>query len=95
MRSKRRRSRPAPLASSSLTRDAEIAEVLRALAEERGPQKSFCPSEAAQRLSEDWRPLMGDVRRVGAELGLKATQKGQPVDPLTARGPIRFQLDSE
>ncbi len=60
------------------------------LAAERAP-KTFCPSEAARLLSADWRLLMPDVRRVAATLPLIATQKGQPVDPLTAKGPIRLQ----
>lgn len=71
--------------------DAEIAAALLALAAERGAGKSFCPSEAARRLSDDWRPLMPEIRRVGADLGLRATQKGEPVDPRVAKGPIRFQ----
>lgn len=63
-----------------------------ALARARGPEKSFCPSEAARRLSDDWRPLMDDVRRVAGDLPLRATQKGEPVDPVRARGPIRLSL---
>lgn len=70
--------------------DSDIAAVLVALAKARGPDKSFCPSEAARRLSDDWRPLMPEVRRVAADLGLHATKKGQSVDPVTARGPIRL-----
>lgn len=72
--------------------DAEIAAVLMALAEVRGPSKTFCPSEAARRLAEDWRPLMPEVRRVAATLPLRATQGGEPVDPLAASGPIRLSL---
>jgi len=72
--------------------DDRIAEVLMDLAHRRGRAASFCPSEAARALTEDWRPLMPDVRRVAAGLPLTATQKGQPVDPLTARGPIRLCL---
>ncbi|MEX3014278.1 DUF3253 domain-containing protein [Gymnodinialimonas hymeniacidonis] len=72
--------------------DALIAEVLLRLATERAG-KTFCPSEAARAVAEDWRPLMPDVRRVAAELGLRATQRGVEVDPLTARGPIRLAQD--
>lgn len=75
-----------------MTTEAEIAAVLMRLAETRGPERSFCPSEAARALSSDWRPLMPDVRRVAAEIGLMATQKGRPVDPLTAAGPIRLRM---
>lgn len=71
----------------------EIAAVLMALAA--GRAGSFCPSEAARRLAGDWRPLMPEVRRVAAGLAaegrLVATQKGAPVDPATARGPIRLR----
>jgi len=70
--------------------DGDIAETLLALAAERGPGKSFCPSEAARRLSPDWRALMPELRRVAASLPLIATQRGVPVDPVTARGPIRL-----
>ena len=72
--------------------DEEIAAALMDLAYRRGIDKSFCPSEVARALAEDWRPLMSDVRRVAAELPLVATQKGRPVDPVNARGPIRLSL---
>jgi hypothetical protein len=72
--------------------DAAIAAVLMDLAHRRGAGASFCPSEAARALSGDWRPLMPEVRRVAAGLPLVATQRGQPVDPRTARGPIRLRL---
>ena len=62
------------------------------LAHQRGLAASFCPSEAARALAADWRPLMPEVRRVAAGLPLLATQGGQPVDPLAARGPIRLRL---
>ncbi|MGR3512157.1 MAG: DUF3253 domain-containing protein [Paracoccaceae bacterium] len=73
-----------------MAEDRYIAEVLMALADARGPDKSFCPSEAARRLADDWRPLMPEVRRVAATLPLTATQRGTPVDPRTAKGPIRL-----
>jgi hypothetical protein len=72
--------------------DNAIADVLLDLAHQRGVGKTFCPSEAARRLSDDWRPLMPEVRRVASQLDLLATQKGVPVDPLTAKGPIRLGL---
>ncbi|WP_300588597.1 DUF3253 domain-containing protein [Marivita sp.] len=72
--------------------DNAIADVLLDLAHQRGVGKTFCPSEAARRLSDDWRSLMPEVRRVAAQLDLLATQKGLPVDPLTAKGPIRLGL---
>ncbi len=69
--------------------DNDIKAVLLALAAER-TGRTFCPSEAARALADDWRPLMPDIRRVAATLPLVATQKGQPIDPLTAKGPIRL-----
>ena len=63
---------------------------------ERGPGKSICPSEVARALAIDWRPLMPSVRSEAASLiaagALAATQGGVPVDPVTARGPIRLGL---
>lgn len=70
-------------------RDA-IAAVLLQLAAERGAGRSFCPSEAARLVAEDWRPLMPEVRAVAKALGLRATQRGVAVDPVEARGPIRL-----
>jgi hypothetical protein len=72
--------------------DSEIAAALMRLATARGVERSFCPSEAARALSEDWRPLMPEVRRVAASLPLLATQKGHPCDPVMARGAIRLRL---
>ena len=69
--------------------DTDITQTLLTLAAERAPS-TFCPSEAARRLADDWRPLMPDIRRVAATLPLVATQKGKPVDPVRAKGPIRL-----
>lgn len=73
--------------------DDRIAAALMLLVRRRGPRASFCPSEAARALAADWRPLMPEVRRVAADLPLLATQRGRPVDPRTARGPIRLRLN--
>lgn len=76
--------------------DAEITDALLDLAHRRGRAKTFCPSEVARGLADDWRQLMPDVRRVAAQLQqeglLQAVQKGAPVAPITARGPIRLRL---
>ncbi len=82
----------APASGAMTPSDNAIADVLLDLAHQRGVGKTFCPSEAARRLSDDWRSLMPEVRRVAAQLDLLATQKGLPVDPLTAKGPIRLGL---
>ncbi|WOI56774.1 DUF3253 domain-containing protein [Palleronia sp. LCG004] len=75
-----------------MRRDAQIAEALMRLARERGPDKSFCPSQVARALDDDWRPLMDEVRRVASGLPLVATQGGEVVDANRARGPIRLSL---
>lgn len=76
--------------------DGAIRAVLGDLARRRGRGASFCPSEAARALAEDWRPLMPEVRRIAgamqAEGALRATQGGAPVDPVAAKGPIRLSL---
>jgi hypothetical protein len=75
--------------------DEDIAAAIMAAVLQRGAGKSVCPSEVARSLAQDWRPLMSDVRRVCAGLdGVVCTQKGLPVDPVTARGPIRLGLAS-
>ncbi len=62
------------------------------LAHRRGGGATFCPSEAARALAEDWRPLMPRVRQVAARLPLRATQAGVEVDQVAAKGPIRLGL---
>ncbi len=83
---------PAPASGAMTPSDNVIADVLLDLAHQRGVGKTFCPSEAARRLSDDWRSLMPEVRRVAATLPLVATQKGDAVDPVEAKGPIRLGL---
>ena len=72
--------------------DERIAQVIMDLAHQRGRHKTFCPSEVARAVAQDWRPFMGRVRAVAATLPIRATQKGDEVDALTAKGPIRFSL---
>ena len=79
------------MSEGSALDDHQIAAVLMRLAQDRGDDKTFCPSEAARALDpENWRALMPEIRRVAASLSLKATQRGTPVNPVTARGPIRL-----
>ncbi|QPH55697.1 DUF3253 domain-containing protein [Pontivivens ytuae] len=72
--------------------EEEIAAAILDLAARR--EKTFCPSEVARNLSDDWRPLMPEVRAVAARLAeqgqIAVTQKGAPVDAEQARGPIRL-----
>lgn len=79
--------------------DVAIDQVLLELATARGVEKAFCPSEAARALAEDWRPLMPRIRSRASRLAsggrLVALQGGQPVEAMTARGPIRLQVTSD
>jgi len=66
---------------------------------ERGPEKTICLSEVARALGgDDWRGLMAAVRMQGQALAATGqivfTQKGQVVNPATAKGPIRYRLAS-
>lgn len=85
---------PTPASGAVTPSDNTIRAALLALAQARGAGKSFCPSEVARTLSDDWRPLMPAIRAVASVLQteglLVATQKGRPVHPEHARGPIRL-----
>lgn len=73
--------------------DARLRDAILTLALERGRDKTLCPSEPARALSENWRELMPDIRRVASTMPeIEARKKGAPVDPLTARGLIRLAL---
>jgi hypothetical protein len=73
--------------------EAEIRAALLDLALRRGARASLCPSEVARRFGPGWRALMPVVRRVAADMAeIEVTQRGRPVDPAAARGPIRFRL---
>ncbi|MGR3435514.1 MAG: DUF3253 domain-containing protein [Shimia sp.] len=69
--------------------DDDIRAALGALAAARRG-RTFCPSEAARRVADDWRPLMPRVREIAVEMGLRATQRGVPVVATEARGPVRL-----
>lgn len=75
--------------------DRQIEDCLLALAQARGPDKSFCPSDAAKALAEDWRPLMKPVRQAALRLmdqgRLAILRKGKRVtEPEAVRGVIRL-----
>lgn len=65
--------------------------------EERGPNKTACPSTIAKEVSETgWEELMPSVREVAKQLAdkgqVQVTQRGTPVDPVDATGPIRIGI---
>ena len=62
----------------------------------RDPDATICPSEAARALDDQhFRELMGTVREAAANLvaagRIEVTQRGEPVDLASARGPIRLR----
>jgi hypothetical protein len=80
--------------------DHALEEAVLALLDERVAGKTICPSEAARRVagSEErtaWEPLMEPARAAARRLveagHVVITQGGHPVDPSTAKGPIRIR----
>ena len=66
------------------------------LLDERDPEATICPSEAARAVApNEWRDLMDPARRAAGQLvaegKVHVTQGGSPVDPSVARGPIRIR----
>jgi hypothetical protein len=86
-----RRDRPQPF-------DEALETAIVDLLQTRGVDKTICPSEAARAVfpEERWRDEMERARRAARRLVdrgiVEITQKGRPVDPSTARGPIRLRL---
>ncbi|MES2829832.1 MAG: DUF3253 domain-containing protein [Bacteroidota bacterium] len=74
----------------------KISRTIIAVAEQRGPEKSTCPSEIARMLfPEDWRNHMKEVVDVAIDLNNKnkviITQNGVPIDVNHIKGPIRIK----
>jgi hypothetical protein len=73
------------------------AEILR-LVDERGPDKTICPSEAARSFAgpagDEWGAMMPLVRRAAIRLAgegrLVISRKGKPVDPHDFKGVYRL-----
>lgn len=72
----------------------QVRDAILDLAVRRGRYKSLCPSEVAKALEpEDWQALMQVIRQVAGQMPeIVATQGGEEVDPVAARGPIRLRL---
>ena len=67
------------------------------LAEQRGPEKSICPSEAAREaFPGDWRARMRQVRAAAVHLArqgrVRILRKGKPVDPDDFKGVYRIAV---
>lgn len=79
--------------------DRHVEQTIRQLLEQRGPSGTICPSDAARAVypgdDDGWRALMEPVRRVARHMvaagEVEITQRGRPVDPDEARGPIRIR----
>jgi hypothetical protein len=88
-------------------KDAALEAAILQLLSERAPGKTICPSEAAKLVAgdarekshasrRDWESLMeparAAARRLVAQGRILITQDDRPVDPATAKGPIRLRL---
>ncbi|MFD9303457.1 DUF3253 domain-containing protein [Streptomyces sp. NPDC060048] len=76
-----------------------LERVILELLERRGPTATICPSDAARAAyggdDDGWRafmePARSAARRLVAAGEVEITQAGRPVEPTTARGPIRIR----
>ena len=80
--------------------DRQLEKAILSLLEDRNPAATICPSEAARVVAggsdtEQWRRLMPAARNAARRLfnqdKVIIMQKGIPVEPSTARGPIRIK----
>jgi hypothetical protein len=84
--------------TSATHTDDRARRVILELVEERGTDKTICPSEAARALAghRDFRPFMELVREAAGALAadgrVEVTQKGRPVTIAEAHGPVRIGL---
>jgi hypothetical protein len=77
--------------------DRRLEEAIVALLKGRAGGGTICPSEAARDVDPaGWRDLIEPARSAARRLVdrgvIDITQAGRPVDPSTARGPIRLRL---
>ena len=84
---------------SNDSKRSQISKQLLSLADQRGNDKTFCPSEVARIVApENWRELMDTVRDVATTLidegKLVCKQRGEVVEIREAIGPIRLQQSS-
>ncbi|MDT0182230.1 DUF2256 and DUF3253 domain-containing protein [Microbacterium sp. ARD31] len=76
--------------------DEKLTRTIVELLDARAAAATICPSEAARAVGgDDWRDLMEPARRAARRLvaagEVEITQRGQVVDPSTAKGPIRIR----
>lgn len=74
-----------------------LEKTILALLAQRAPSATICPSEAARAHFGEthWRACMEQTRRAARALvdqgKIEILQKGQVIDPTTAKGPIRLR----
>ena len=78
--------------------DAALEQTILDLLAKRAGGATICPSDAARTAHpDDWREWMEPARRAARRLmaagTVTITQGGTPVDPSTAKGPIRIRLN--
>jgi hypothetical protein len=76
--------------------EAQLEEQIRRLLDQRRPDASICPSDAARAVDpEEWRALMPAARAAAGRLAaagvVVVTQGGAVVDVADARGPVRIR----
>ena len=76
--------------------DARLEQAIDALLDQRRPDATICPSEAARSVDPaGWRELMPAARAAAGRLAstgaVEVTQGGAVVDVATARGPVRVR----
>ena len=80
--------------------ETRLREAILALARERAPAKTICPSDAARAVGGDqWRDLMEQARDIARDLAsageVEIMQRGEVLDPNAQwRGPIRIRATS-
>ncbi|MDB5414365.1 MAG: Zinc finger protein [Rubritepida sp.] len=77
-----------------------IEAAILALTAEAGPAKSISPTDVARGLEpENWRPLMGPIRKAAARLStagrIDILRKGKTIAPEAIHGVIRLRQSSE
>jgi hypothetical protein len=75
--------------------DRDLEAAIEHLLDARARGATICPSEAARAVGgDDWQHLMeptrAAARRLHADGRVVITQRGRPVDPSAAKGPIRI-----
>ncbi len=75
---------------------ARLERAIEELLDERRPDASICPSEAARAVDpEGWRELMPEARAAAGRLAaageVEVTRGGEVVDVASARGPVRVR----